>query len=155
MEKFIGIERAAGRGKRRELVQAFTPAGNRSGRLPGTGTPPRLVSTQNGTSHEASYLLSRHHLRHLNSKMKLPKFLRPPGGHRRQRSKARSEINLTEGQSEVGSAAQRHTESTPDLRPSASMLPTPSPSAARDKESNGVYMSTIPSRTINLRTFFA
>ena len=100
-------------------------------------------------------MLSRNHPPHPNSKMKLPKLLRLPKSHRRQRSKARSEISPTEGQSEVDLAIPRPTESTPDLRPGASTFPTPSPSAAHDQGPNGVYISTVLSRTIHLRTLFA
>ena len=89
--------------------------------------------------HEASSLLSRHHLHHLDSKMRFPKFLRLPGSHRRQRSKARSEISPTEGQNDVGPVTPRLTESTPDLRPGASTLPMPSPLATRGRESAGMH----------------
>ena len=114
-----------------------------------------IVGPEWDECHEASYLLSHHHLHHLNSEMKSLKSLFPPKSHRRQQSKARSEINPAEGQSEVGSAAQRPTESSPDLHPGASTLPTPGSSAVHDQESSGVYISTIPSQTIHLRTLFA
>ena len=85
--------------------------------------------------HEASYLLSNHHLRHLKSRMKLPKFLRLPGSHCRQRSKARSEMGATEGQGGVNPTIPRPTESTPDLLIGTSTLPAPSPCG---QESNGM-----------------
>ena len=54
--------------------------------------------------HGISYLLPNHqsnaHLCQINSEMRLPKFLRPPESHRRNRSKTRSEISLVEGQGE-------------------------------------------------------
>ena len=80
--------------------------------------------------------------------MKLPKFLRLPESRRRQRSKARSEVGPTEGQSEVDPATPRPTEPTPDLRVGASISPPPSPLTAHDQESNG--MQTIFSRPIHL-----
>ena len=70
--------------------------------------------------------------------MKLPKFLSPLKRHRRQRSKARSEISPTEVQCEVDPAVPRPTESTPDLHIGTSTPPTPSPLTARDQESNGM-----------------
>ena len=88
--------------------------------------------------HEASYLLSRHHLHQLNDKMKFPKFLRLPKGHRRARSKARSEIGPIEGQNEADPATPRPIESTPDLRIGTSTLPTPGPLTLHDQESNGM-----------------
>ena len=114
-----------------------------------------VVNPEWDECHKASHLLSHHHLHHLNSEMKSLKSLFPPKSHRRQRSKARSEINPAEGQSEVGSAAQRPTESSPDPHPGTSTLSTPGSSAVHDQESNGVYISTIPSQTIHLRTLFA
>ena len=72
---------------------------------------------------------------YLKSKMKLPKFLRLPTGSRRQQSEARSETS-PEGQREVDSAAQRPTESTPDLRPGASTVP--------DRESNSMQCFNNP-----------
>jgi len=69
--------------------------------------------------------------------MKLPKFLRLPEKYRRARNKAGSEIGPIEGQSEANPATPRPTESTPDLRIGTSTLPTLSPLAPRDKESNG------------------
>jgi hypothetical protein len=105
--------------------------------------------------HEASYLLSHHHLQRLNNEMKLPKFLSALKIHRRQRSKARSEISPTKGQSEVEPSVPRPTESTPDLRIGTSTLPMPSPLTPRNQESNGMYISTILFQTIYLRTLFA
>ena len=90
-------------------------------------------------SHEASYLLS-HHLHPPNDEMKLPKFLRPPKIHRRQRSKARSELEIDsiEGHNEADLAAPRRTESTPDFQTGASTLPTSSPLAPHDQKSKGM-----------------
>ena len=76
--------------------------------------------------HEVSYLLSNHHLRRLNTKM-FSKFLSLSKSHRKNRSKARSEINPIEGQSELHPAVPRPTESAPDLRIGTSTLPMPSP----------------------------
>ena len=70
--------------------------------------------------------------------MKLPKFLRLPGSHRRNQSKARSEAGPIEGQGEVDPAAPRPTESTPDLRVGTLISPAPSPLIPRNQESNGM-----------------
>ena len=90
--------------------------------------------------HEADHLLSHQHLQQLNGEMKLPKFLSPLKSHRRQRSKARSEISPAKGQSEVDPAAPRPTESTPDLRIGTSAFPTPSPLTGRGWESEGMHV---------------
>ena len=76
--------------------------------------------------------------------MKLPKLLRLPKIHRRNRSKARSEIGPIEGQSEVDQPAPRPTESTPDLRVGTPISPFPSPLAIRDRESNDIETVLIP-----------
>ena len=88
--------------------------------------------------HEASYLLSHHHLHQLSDKMKLLKFLCLSKGNRRSRSKARSETGPIESQSGAGLAVPRPTESAPDLRIGTSTFPMLSPSAPRDQESNGM-----------------
>ena len=103
---------------------------------------------ENATRSALSYLLSNHHLRQFNSKMKLPKFLRPPRGRRQTRRAAGSEISLVEGQSEADPAALRPTESTPDLRIGTSILPVPGPLAPHNQESSG--METISLRLIHL-----
>ena len=97
-----------------------------------------IVSSKWNKNHGASRLLSHHHLRRPNGKMKLPKFLRIPKFHRRTRSKARSEISPIEGESEADLAVPRPTESTPDLRTGTSTFPTPSPLVPRDRKSDGV-----------------
>ena len=91
-------------------------------------------------SHEASYLLSYHHLHRPNDEMKLPNFLRPPKIHRRKRSKARSELGIgpVEDQNEADPVVPRRTESTPDLQIDTSSLPKFSPLSPRDQESNGM-----------------
>ena len=104
----------------------------------------RLVSALSRGSewnecHEASYLLSHHHLHRLSDRMKLLKFLCLPKRNRRARSKVRNEISPIESQSGAGLAVPRPTESAPDLRIGTSTLPTPSPSVPRDQESNGMY----------------
>ena len=86
--------------------------------------------------HEASYLLSNHHLHRPIDDMKLPKLLRLPKIHRRTRSKARNETGLIEDQSEADLVVPRPTEPTPDLRIGTSTLPTPSPLTPHDQESN-------------------
>ena len=96
------------------------------------------VGSEWNESHEAIYLLSHHHLHRLNNEMKLPKFFHLPKIHRRAQSKARSEIGPIEGQGEADLATPRPTESTPDLRISASTLPTPGPLIPRDQESSGM-----------------
>ena len=85
--------------------------------------------------HEPSHLLSHRHLHRPRGNMKLPKFLRLPIGHRRNRSKARSEIGPIEGQTDVDPVVLHPTESAPDLRAGTSILPTASP---RDQKSNGM-----------------
>lgn len=104
--------------------------------------------SERNESHESSHLLSHRHLHRPRDNMKLPKFLRPPKIHRRNRSKARSEIGPVEGQNEVDQATPRPTESTPDLRAGTSILPTPGPSTSRNQESSG--METILFRLIHL-----
>ena len=94
--------------------------------------------------HQFSHLLSHHHLRRPGDKMKLPKSLRLPISHRPNRSKARSEVGPVECQTEVGPAAPRPTESSPDLRVGTSISPAPSPLTSRDQGSNG--MNTFYSR---------
>ena len=74
----------------------------------------------------------------LRNDMKLPKFLRPPKTHLRNRSKARSEIGPIEGPGEVDPAVPRPTESTPDLRVETSISPASSPLAPRNQGSNGM-----------------
>jgi hypothetical protein len=109
------------------------------------------VGSKRDECHEAGYLLSHHHLHRLSDDMKLPKFLRLPKSLRRSRSKAKSEIApIDENQSEADPTTPRPTESTPDLRIGTSTLPTSSPLATRDQESNG--MQTILSRTTHLST---
>jgi len=101
--------------------------------------------------HEANYLLSSHHLHRPSNNMGLRDFLSLPKGHRRSRSKARSEIGSIEGQGEADLVAhQRPTESTPDLRIGASTSPTSSPLTSRDRESGGTR--TPSPRIINLTT---
>jgi len=103
--------------------------------------------------HEASYLLSSHHLYRLSDIMKWRKFLSVPKIHRRPRSKARSETSPIEGQSGVDSVVSPPTvESTPDLRIGASTLPTSSPLTLHDQESNGKQASR--SWAISLSTLF-
>ena len=70
--------------------------------------------------------------------MKFLSFLRIPKRHRRERSKARSEISPIGGQNEAIPAALRPAESTPDLGAGTSTLPMPKPLALRDQESNGM-----------------
>ena len=96
------------------------------------------VGPERSGCHEASYLLSYHHLHRPNGDMKFSKLLPLPKGHRRGRSKARSEIGPIEGQSEPDPVAPRPTESTPDLGIGTSVLPTSSPLTPRDQESNGM-----------------
>ena len=72
--------------------------------------------------------------------MKFPKFLTPKD-RPRNRSKARSEINPTEGQNDSEadpSVAPRRMESTPDLRIGTSTSQTSGPLTSRDQESSGV-----------------
>jgi len=88
--------------------------------------------------HEASYLLSSHHLYRPSDIMKWRKFLCVPKIRRRPRSKARSEISPIEVQNEVDSVVSPPTvESTPDLPIGASTLPASSPLTVHDRESNG------------------
>ena len=54
-----------------------------------------IVSSKWNKNHGASRLLSHHHLRRPNGKMKLPKFLRIPKFHRRTRSKAGARLVLS------------------------------------------------------------
>lgn len=89
-------------------------------------------------SHGCSFLLSYHHLPRPRDSMKLPKLLHLPKTWRRNRSKARSEVDPVQGQSEVDLGAPRRTESTPDLRVGISSVPAPSPLAPPDRESNGM-----------------
>ena len=67
--------------------------------------------------HGVSYLLPNHqsnaHLCQINSKMRLPKFLRPPESHHRNRSETRNEISLAEGQGEVDPTVPGGLPSTP------------------------------------------
>ena len=63
-------------------------------------------------------------------------FLRIPK-HRRAPSKAKSDIDSTEGPSETDLAVPRSTESTPDLRIGASTLSTSGPPTPRDHQSSG------------------
>jgi hypothetical protein len=98
------------------------------------------VGSEWNECHEANYLLSHHHLHRPNDDMKFSKFLRLPKSHRWSRSKTRSEIAPTDdGQSEADQTIPRLTESTPDLRIGTSTLPTPSPLASRDQESDSMY----------------
>ena len=95
------------------------------------------VGSERNESHEASHLLSDHHQLHrLDDEMKLRSLLCLPKSHRRKQSKARSELGVgpSEGRNEVVS---RPTESAPDLRIGTPTLPTSSPLAVRDLESNG------------------
>jgi len=96
------------------------------------------VSPEWNECHEASYLLSRHHLHRLSDKMKfLKNLLCLPKSHRRARSKARSEIAPIEDQNNAGLAVLRLTESVPDLRVDTSTSPIPRPLTPRYQESNG------------------
>jgi len=85
--------------------------------------------------------------------MGLRDFLSLRKGHRRSRSKARSEIGSIEGQGEADPVAhQRPTESTPDLQISASTSSTSSPLTSHGQESN--RMQRALSQTIYLTTLF-
>ena len=104
------------------------------------------VGSERNESHEASHLLSDHHQLHrLSDEMKFSNLLPLPKIHRRERSRARSEIGPTEGQTEADPAVPRPMESTPDLRIATSTLtPTSSPSIPRDQESKSTQ--TVSSR---------
>ena len=116
------------------------------------GTSPRLaVGSEWNECHEASYLLSHHHLNRPSDKMD-SSFLCLPISRRRSRSKARSEIG-SEGLSEAGRQAVPHpAASTPDLRIGTSTSPPSRPLAPRNQELNG--MGTVFFRTIYLTTLF-
>lgn len=81
-----------------------------------------------GEAHESSYLLSYCYLHRPQDNTKLLKFLRLPKSYRQNRSKVESDASPIEGQSGVDLAAPRPTESTPDLRIGASVLPLRVPS---------------------------
>ena len=99
--------------------------------------PPRLSHE----SHESIYLPLPHHLRQISDNMGLREFLGIPKRHRRKKSKARSEIDPTEGTDEVGLARPRLTSgSTPDLQISASISTSPGPSTAGGQRSNGMRL---------------
>ena len=140
-----GITRPKQKVKRNKSLRAVKGNPKREKLLWTQKPSPRLGLTRNGTNatrSALSYLLSNHHLRRLNSKMKLPMFIR------KNRSKARSEISLVEGQSEVDPAAPRPTESTPDPLVGTSISPAPGPLTPRDQEPNG--MQTVLFRCIHL-----
>jgi len=108
--------------------------------------------------HEVNYLLSAHHLHRPSNDMGLRDFLSLPKGHRRSRSKARSEIGSIEGQGEADLVAhQRPAESTPDLRIGSSTSPTSNPLTSRDRESNStrapsprmIYLTALYSRNVD------
>jgi len=98
--------------------------------------------------HEASYLLSHHHLHRPSDKME-SNFLCIPIGRRRARSRARSEIGSIEDPSEAGEVP-RPAESTPDLRIGTSTSAPSRPLTPRDQDSKG--MQTDFFRTIYLTT---
>jgi len=99
--------------------------------------------------HEASYLLSHHHLHRHSDKME-SNFLCIPIGRRRARSRARSEIDSIEDPSEAGQMVLRPAESTPDHRIGTSTSPPSRPLTPRDQDSNG--MQTNFFWTIHLTT---
>ena len=98
-----------------------------------TGKPALNSDSEWNERHEASYLLSNHHLHRINSEMKLPKlFLRLP---KRNRGGAGSEIGPIGGRGEANPEAPRPAESAQDLRIDTPTSSTPSP---RDRKSNGM-----------------
>ena len=97
-----------------------------------------MSSPEWNESHEATFLLSNRHLRRLSDGMKLPNFLRLPKSHRRNRSKARSELDTGPAEGQDEAVPPRPTESTPDLRIGTSTLSTPSPLTLRNRETNGM-----------------
>ena len=95
------------------------------------------VGSEWNECHEASYLLSRHHLSRLSDKMELlKKLLCLPKSHRRARSKARGEIAPIEDQNNPSLAVLRPTESAPDLRIGTSTPPIPRPLTSRHQKPN-------------------
>jgi len=116
---------------------------------------PRLALAQNGMNATRPAICYRTtiYINQPSNDMKFSKLLPLPKGHRRSRSKARSEIGSIEGQGEPDPVTPRPMESTPDLRVGASTSSMSSPLTPRDQESNG--MQTTFFRTIYLTTFFA
>ena len=96
------------------------------------------VGPEWNSCHEASYLLSRHHLLNRPSDKMESAFLCLPIGRRRARSKARSEVSPIEGQGEAGQAVPHPAESAPDLRIDTSTSPSSGFLAPRNQESNGM-----------------
>ena len=114
---------------------------------------PTRVGSKWNECHEANHLLSSHHLHRPSNDMGLRDFLSLPKGHRRSRSKARSEIGPIEGQSEAELVAhQRPT--TPDLGIGSSTPPTSGPLTSRGQESNRTQR-TLSRRSIYLTTLFS
>jgi len=95
------------------------------------------VGSERNKGYEANYLLPYHHLNRHSDEME-SSFLCLPIGHRRARSKARSEIGSTEDQSEAGQAVPRPTVSTPDLQVDTSTSPSSKSLTPRDQESSGM-----------------
>ena len=96
------------------------------------------VGSEWDESHEARYLFSYHRLHQLSDDMKFSNLLPVPKSHRRERSKARSEMESLETQNEADPVASRPAESSPDLRISTSTPSTSSPLAPRDQEPKGM-----------------
>jgi len=120
----------------------------------GVGRPPRLASAQNGVSSTRPTISYRTTIYRPRSEMKWLNFLTVPRKHRRARSGARSEVgSLDSGPSDADLVAPRPTNSTPNLRISASTMPTPSPSTSRSQESNGTQTNIF--RMIHLTTLFS
>jgi len=108
-----------------------------AGRLPGLVAVSALSVTRLSICYHSTIYNLLHQSTPTSNVMKWRKFLHIPKKHRRERSKARSEIGSVEGQSGVDLAVPRPTESTPDLGIGASTLSTSSPLVPRDQELNG------------------
>jgi hypothetical protein len=128
--------------------------GDESVFMRGRRNRPRLVLARNGIKAKVQRsAIAHHHLRlsdNMGLRDGLRDFLSLPRKDRRTRSEARSEVDPTAGSAEVDLVAPRPTESSPDLRIGSSTLPSPSPLASRNQESNST--STALFRVISLTT---
>ena len=106
--------------------------------------------TRNGTRHEASYLLSHHHLHRLSDDIQMLRRNRS-----RTQNKGKSKLAPIEDQEEPDPAAPGPTESTPDLQigtSSSAMLSTSSVAMLSTSSVATLSTSSLPS--LSTSTFF-
>ena len=106
--------------------------------------------TRNGTCHEASYLLSHHHLHRLSDDMQTLRKNNP-----RTQNKGKNKLAPIEDQEEPDPAAPGPTESTPDLQIGTSSVATLSTSSLPSLSTSTFFptLSTSTLPTINSSIF--